>query len=45
MLFFAELAPDATDRRHPGAVYVAAGLDDDGFAMPHIPWDALRVLE
>lgn len=45
LCFFAELAHDAADVGHPGTVYAAAGLDRDDFALPHIPWDALRVLK
>jgi len=39
-----ELAPDATSAQDPGATYKTEGLAWDYFAMPHIPWDRLRVL-
>jgi hypothetical protein len=29
---------------NPGATYLAAGANEDGFEMRHIPWDRLRVL-
>jgi hypothetical protein len=45
MTIFFELAPDARDMEHPGAVYSARGLTEDTPELKHIPWAALRVMK
>jgi hypothetical protein len=44
MAFIAELAPDYVPGGSPGSVYNGAGLIWDYFALSHIPWSSLRVL-
>jgi hypothetical protein len=39
-----ELARDASSASDPGAVYAAAGLAWDYYALSHVPWRRLRVL-
>jgi hypothetical protein len=44
LAFLFELAPDASNKGYPGAVYVADGFTGDYFGLHKVPWTRLRVL-